>query len=104
MDRLTILVGRLYKSAPPTNYFFKVPLVGRFVPLVGGIGRPVESPLQSSSTILKPILVLFLIITIKIPIMIAPKLPSREETPQLKLHKHFNSNARKVPLTGGGGS
>ena len=46
MDRLTILVGRLYKSAPPINYLFKVPLVGRFVPLVSGIGRPVESPLK----------------------------------------------------------
>ena len=46
MYRLTIIVGRLYKSAPPTNYFFKVPLVGRFVPLVGGIGRPMESPIQ----------------------------------------------------------
>ena len=49
MYRLTIIVGRLYKSAPPTNYLFKVPLVGRFVPLVGGIGRPVESPLDSHS-------------------------------------------------------
>ena len=37
----------LYKSAPLTNYFFKVPLVGRFVPLVGGIDRPVESPLKA---------------------------------------------------------
>ena len=47
MYRLTILIGRLYKSVPPTNYFFKVLLVGRFMPLVGGIGRPVESPLQT---------------------------------------------------------
>ena len=46
MNRLTILVGRLYKSVPPTNYFFKVPLVGHFMPLVGGIGRLVESPFE----------------------------------------------------------
>ena len=36
MERLIILVGRLYKSAP-TKYFFKVPLVGHFMPLVGVI-------------------------------------------------------------------
>ena len=30
----------------PTKYFVKVPLVGRFMPFVGGIGRLVESPLQ----------------------------------------------------------
>ena len=42
MERLIILVGRLYKSVTPTNLFFKVPLVGRFMPLVGGIGRLVE--------------------------------------------------------------
>ena len=47
MDRLSILVGRFYKSVPPTKYFFKVQLVGRFIPLIGGIGRLVESPLQS---------------------------------------------------------
>ena len=35
MKRLTILVGRLYKCVVPTKYFFKVQLVGRFVPLVG---------------------------------------------------------------------
>ena len=29
-----------------TKYVVKVPLVGRFIPLVGGIGRLVESPLQ----------------------------------------------------------
>ena len=46
MERLTILVGRLYKSVTPTNYFFKVQLVGRFMPLVGVIGRLVESPLD----------------------------------------------------------
>ena len=32
--------------APPT-YFFKIHLVGRFVPLVGVISRLVESPLKS---------------------------------------------------------
>ena len=37
MDRLTILVGRLYKSVPPTNYFFKVPLVGRFMLSLAGL-------------------------------------------------------------------
>ena len=47
MYRITIIVGRLYKSAQLTNYFFKVPLVGRFVPLVGKIGRPMESPLKN---------------------------------------------------------
>ena len=46
MERLIILVGRLYKSVAPTKYFFKVPLVGRFRPLVGVIHRPVESPLD----------------------------------------------------------
>ena len=45
MDRLSILVGQLYKSLPPTKYFFKVQLVGRFIALVGVISRPVESPL-----------------------------------------------------------
>ena len=50
MERSTILVGRLYKSVVPTKYFFKVPLVGRFVPLVGGIGRLVESPLISNTS------------------------------------------------------
>ena len=30
----------------PTKYFVKVPLVGHFMPFVGGIGRLVESPLQ----------------------------------------------------------
>ena len=33
----------------PSKYFFKVHLVGRFVPLVGMISRPVESPLESFS-------------------------------------------------------
>ena len=47
MDRLTILVGRHYKSMAPAKYFFKVPLVGRFMPLVGAIRQPVESPLYS---------------------------------------------------------
>ena len=30
----------------PTKYFVKVPQVGRFMPLVGGFRRPVESPLD----------------------------------------------------------
>ena len=47
MERLIILVGRPYKSVAPTKYFFKVPLVGRFMPLVSVIHRPVESPLRS---------------------------------------------------------
>ena len=51
MERLTILVGRLYKSVGPTKYFFKVKLVGRFMALVGGISGPVESPLQCESTV-----------------------------------------------------
>ena len=50
MERLIILVGRLYKSVAPTKYFFKVPFVGRFMPLVGVIHRPVESPLEANST------------------------------------------------------
>ena len=47
MDRLSILVGQLYKSVPPTKYFFKVQLVGRFIGLVGMISRSVDSPLHS---------------------------------------------------------
>ena len=39
MERLTILVGRPYKSVAP------IPQVGRFMPLIGGISRLVESPL-----------------------------------------------------------
>ena len=46
MQRLPILVGRLKKSVAPTKYFFKVTLVGRFMPLVDVISRLVESPLQ----------------------------------------------------------
>ena len=46
MDRLTILVGRPNKSVAPTKYFFKVPQVGRFIPLIGVIRRPVDSPLK----------------------------------------------------------
>ena len=45
MERLVILVGRLYKSVAPTKYLFKVPLVGRFMPFIGVIHWPVESPL-----------------------------------------------------------
>ena len=33
-------------SVAPTKYFFKVPQVGRFIPLVGVSSRCVESPLQ----------------------------------------------------------
>ena len=46
MERLTILVGRLDKSVGQTKYFFKVDLVGRFIPLVGVVSRPVESRLE----------------------------------------------------------
>ena len=46
MYRLTILVGQLDKSVAPTLYFFKVPQVGRLLPLIGGFRRPVESPLK----------------------------------------------------------
>ena len=46
MDRLSILVSRLTKSMARTKYFVKVPLVGRSMPLVGGIGGLVESPLK----------------------------------------------------------
>ena len=42
MERLIILVGRPNKSVAPTKYFFKVPQVGRFIPLVGVIRRPVD--------------------------------------------------------------
>ena len=45
MERLMIFVGRPNKSVAPTKYFFKVQQVGRFIPLVGGISRRVESPL-----------------------------------------------------------
>ena len=37
MYRLIIQVGRLNKSRAPTKYFVKVPLVGRFISLVGVI-------------------------------------------------------------------
>ena len=45
MDRLTILVSRLYKSVTPTNYFVQIPLVSHFMTLIGGICWLVESPL-----------------------------------------------------------
>ena len=48
MERLVILVGRPNKSLTETKYFFYVPRVGRFMPLVGVIRRPVESPLQAT--------------------------------------------------------
>ena len=47
MDRLIILVGRLYKSVALTKYFFKVSLLGHFMPLGGMIRLPVESPLYA---------------------------------------------------------
>ena len=47
MERLTIFIGQPNKSLTPTNYFFLVPLVGRFVPLVSAIRRPVESLLEA---------------------------------------------------------
>ena len=46
-ERLTILIGQLYKSIAPNKYFFKVPLIGRFMPLIGVIRGPVESPLYT---------------------------------------------------------
>ena len=51
MERLIILVGRLYKSVAPTKYFFKVPLIGCFMPLVGVVRRPVESPLDLATEV-----------------------------------------------------
>ena len=59
MERLTILVGRLYKSVTPTNYFVKVPLIVRFMPLVSGIGQLVEPPLESHLGGSSPIVVTF---------------------------------------------
>ena len=50
MERLIKLDGRPNKSVAPTKYFFKVPQVGRFIPLVGGISRRVESPLYLQLT------------------------------------------------------
>ena len=47
MERLIILVGLLYKSVALIKYFFKVPLIGRCMPLVGLVRWPVESPLQA---------------------------------------------------------
>ena len=52
MNRLTIIVGRLNKSVGQTEYFFKVPQIGRFISLVGMISRHVESPLKLSEPIL----------------------------------------------------
>ena len=49
MDRLIRLVCRPNKSVTPTNYFFKVPIIGRFMPLVCMIPRPVESWLHFES-------------------------------------------------------
>ena len=50
MERLIILVGRVYKYVAVTKYFFKVPLVGRCMPLIGVVRRPVESPLDPMDT------------------------------------------------------
>ena len=47
MDRLTILVCRPNKTVTPTNYFFKVPIISRFMPLLGVIHRPVECRLNT---------------------------------------------------------
>ena len=47
MERLMILLGRPNKSVAPTKYFFKVPQVGRFIPLISVIRRRVESPLEA---------------------------------------------------------
>ena len=46
MDRLIILVCRTNKSVTLTNYFLKFPMIGRFMPLVSVICRPMESRLQ----------------------------------------------------------
>ena len=46
MEKLTILVGRLYNSVAPTKHFFKVPLVRHFKPLVDRTSQLVESPLN----------------------------------------------------------
>ena len=43
MDRLTILVSRLYKAVAPTKY----QLVSRLMALVGMISHPVDSTLPS---------------------------------------------------------
>ena len=51
IDRLTILVCRPNKSVTLTNYFFKVAIIGRFLPLVGVIRRPVESRLTSATNV-----------------------------------------------------
>ena len=53
MDRLTILVFRPNKSVTPTNYFFKVAIIGPFMPLVGVICWPVESPLDAMDFYMK---------------------------------------------------
>ena len=49
MERLAILVDRLYKSVAPTKYVFKVPLVGRFMPLVGHGARCYNGRLRGSA-------------------------------------------------------
>ena len=54
MDRLLILVGRLIKSMAPTNIFFKVPVVGRFIPLVSVSSWCVESPLEARVSYTRP--------------------------------------------------
>ena len=70
MERFTILVGRFYKSVTPTNYFFKVPLVGRFMPLVDGIGRFVESPLESELKGITCILMVIWVINLQTELMV----------------------------------
>ena len=54
MDRLTILVCRPNKNVTPTNNFFKVPIICRFMPLVGVIRGPVESRLEAWSFLCEP--------------------------------------------------
>ena len=51
MERLTIFIGGPNKSVAPTKYFFKVPQVGHFIPLIGVSRRCVESPLHLATNI-----------------------------------------------------
>ena len=47
MERLIVFVDQTNLSKP-TNYIFKVPLVGHFMSLIGVIRLPVESPLEKA--------------------------------------------------------
>ena len=64
MERLMIFVGRPNKSRTPTNCFFKVPIVGRFMPLIGVIRRPVESPLHTGSYPIPRIMVVVVVVVL----------------------------------------